>query len=83
MTTFKTWTHPRTGAVRIYMNGVIGQSGAKVWAEHYPSEIADIQVKVSAGWAMNAAAVKDAAYDAIEAVIGRSGRFSDLAKLAA
>lgn len=33
MATFSTWTHPATGQVRVYVSGLAGQRGAKVWAE--------------------------------------------------
>lgn len=33
MTTFSTWTHPTTGAVRIYINGF---GSTKVWVEQQP-----------------------------------------------
>lgn len=33
MATFKTWTHPSNGQVRIYVSGVYGQKSNKVWIE--------------------------------------------------
>ena len=33
MTTFNTWTQPTTGAVRVYISGLAGQRGCKIWAE--------------------------------------------------
>ena len=33
MATFKTWTHPSNGQVRIYISGVYGQKSNKVWVE--------------------------------------------------
>lgn len=33
MATFSTWTHPTTGQVRVYISGLAGQRGAKIWAE--------------------------------------------------
>ena len=33
MTTFSTWTHLTTGAVRVYISCLAGQRGAKIWAE--------------------------------------------------
>lgn len=35
MTTFSTWTHPATGAVRVYISG-FGQT--KVWAEEQAAD---------------------------------------------
>lgn len=35
MTKFSTWTHPATGAVRIYINGF---GSTKVWAEEQPAD---------------------------------------------
>ena len=33
MTTFKTWKHPTTDQVRIYISGVYDQKSNKVWVE--------------------------------------------------
>ncbi|MGB3290911.1 MAG: hypothetical protein WBA83_16690 [Burkholderiaceae bacterium] len=33
MATFSTWTHPANGTVRVYISGLAGQRGAKVWVE--------------------------------------------------
>lgn len=82
MTTFKLWKHPKTGESRIYINGLVGQNGAKVWVERYPCGLVNMQVKVYADWNMSKAPLKDAAYDAIEDIIGRSGKFADLEKVA-
>ena len=35
MTTFSTWTHPATGAVRIYINGF---GSTKVWVEEQAAD---------------------------------------------
>lgn len=73
------WTHPSTGAVRVYINGVAGKA-TKVYAE--PSTHADraIVVRVyddskTGGERANVAA---RAYLAIEARIGKQGRWTDL-----
>ncbi|WP_368646855.1 hypothetical protein [Castellaniella ginsengisoli] len=31
-----TWTHPSTGAQRVYISGLAAQYGAKVWVEQQP-----------------------------------------------
>lgn len=33
MANFSTWTHPATGAVRVYINNLPMQGSAKVWVE--------------------------------------------------
>jgi len=38
MVKLSTWTHPSTGAQRVYISGLAAQYGAKVWAEQQPTD---------------------------------------------
>ena len=38
MTTFSKWTHPATGAVRVYVNNLPGARGAKFWLEEQAAD---------------------------------------------
>ncbi len=53
MATFKSWTHPATGEVRVYITGLAGQASAKVFAFARPSDEFsfqyDIRVQIPEG----------------------------------
>lgn len=38
MASFSKWTHPATGAVRVYVSGLGGQRGAKIWIEEQAAD---------------------------------------------
>lgn len=38
MATFKSWTHPTTGEVRIYISGLLGQKSSKVFVVAQPAD---------------------------------------------
>lgn len=38
MVNFAKWVHPSTGAVRVYISGLGGQRGAKIWVEEQAAD---------------------------------------------
>ena len=48
MTTLSTWTHPTTGATRIYINNLPAQRAAKLWIEEQPVDAfgSDFTIKI-------------------------------------
>ena len=83
--TLKTWTHPATGEVRIYLQGVIGQRGAKVWIAQQAADAfgSDWFIQARADWAADLRGVKNEAAEQIESMYGRKVLFAELQQAAA
>jgi hypothetical protein len=69
MATFKTWTHPAAGEVRVYISGLAGQCSEKVWvqacqADEFGFEYS-INTKISEGSYARRGDLLDAAEEAI------------------
>ena len=69
----KTWTHPRTGEQRIYINNAMYQNGSKMWVEKTEANSFgdDWVVKCFVDWSMDTRKAKDEASNAIEEKFGR------------
>lgn len=76
--TYKIWTAPSTGETRIYLQGVYGQRGAKVWIEKQTPDAfgSDWTVRASADYGADLRAVKNEAADRAEAKFGRRSTFA-------
>ena len=69
MATFKSWTHPTTGEVRIYITGLLGQKSSKVFVFAQPADSFgfeyDIRAQVPEGVYTKRADLVNAAEEAI------------------
>lgn len=88
MATFKTWTHPTTGQVRIYIAGLAGQRSAKVFVTARPADSFgfeyDIQAQIPEGvYARRADLINDAEQAIFEAAGARVKTFAEVLALAA
>lgn len=88
MTTFKTWTPPATGQVRIYISGLAGQRSAKVFATACAADSFgfeyDIRAQVPEGVYVRSADLINAAEEAIFAAANcRAKTFEQVLALAA
>lgn len=87
MATFKSWTHPTTGEVRIYITGLIGQKSSKVFvvaqaADSFGFEF-DIRAQIPEGvYANRADLVNEAERAIFEACQARVKTFADVQSLA-
>lgn len=87
MATFKSWTHPATGEVRIYISGLVGQRSAKVFvvgqsADEFGFEY-DIRAQIPEGVYTKKADLVNEAESAIFAAAGaRIKKFSEIQLLA-
>lgn len=84
MTTFSTWTHPVTGAVRIYINGF---GSTKVWAEEQAADsFGDTIRLVAVNSNRNRSELGNTINDAERAINAAAGKrvklFADLLALA-
>ena len=66
MLQLNTWTHPKTGQIRVYVNGAPFQSGAKLFVERIDANEFgdDWHVVVVADWGMDRHQARDSAADA-------------------
>ena len=82
MAKFSKWVHPKTGAVRVYINNLPCQGGAKVWVEQTTPDSfgTDWAIKVFADYRKDTRALRDVAFDMIEAQFGRSVKFAQIAQ---
>lgn len=84
--TFKSWIHPATGEVRVYLSNIYQQAGSKVWVSKQAADSfgSDWNVTCRADWAMDTRAVRDEATNQIEAMLkGSKTRFADILALVA
>jgi hypothetical protein len=88
MATFKSWTHPSTGEVRIYISGLAGQRSAKVFvvaqeADEFGFEY-DIRTFIPEGvYANRGDLVNEAERSIFEAAGARVKTFAEVQSLAA
>ena len=73
------WTHPSTGAVRVYINGVAGKA-TKVYAEATADGTIVVRVYDDMKTGGERSNIAARAYAAIEARIGKQGQWTDLAQ---
>lgn len=85
--TFKTWTHPGTGQVRVYISALAMQGSAKVWVEQQPADSfgRELRVRIQSSTHTRGEAgnLQNDAEGAINAAAGaRVRKWSDLLALA-
>ena len=80
MLQLNTWTHPKTGQTRVYVNGAPFQSGVKLFVERIDANEFgdDWHVVVVADWGMDRRQARDSAADAIEELVGHRCTFDQI-----
>lgn len=85
MATFKTWTHPSNGHVRIYISGLFKQGSSKVWVEQISQnsfgETFDIKVRIDGTYARTADLQNEAEKAIFEAAQARIKTFEEVSAL--
>jgi hypothetical protein len=69
MATFKTWTHPTTGEVRVYISGLAGQRSEKVWIQACEADSFGFEYTINAKIHEGSYANRGDLIDAAEAAI--------------